>query len=106
MELRGAEMRKYRIGVVCGAGMATSSVIATKLREELSKKGLDVDIITLKAVDASSSAKNLDLIVTSTLLEADFGIPIIRGISLLTGIGEEETIDEIYKTLLNLNQKH
>lgn len=97
--------KKYRIGVVCGAGMATSSVVAEKLKDELPKRGIEADIITVTAIDASSVAKDLDLIVTTTLLQADLGIPIIRAISLLTGIGAEETIKEIVNTLLKKESK-
>jgi PTS system galactitol-specific IIB component len=98
-------MKKYRIGAVCGAGFATSSVVATKLRDELSKRGINADVVTLKVLDVGSASDSFDLLVTSTLLKADVGIPIIRGISLLTGIGEEETIEEIVSTLRNMEKK-
>jgi len=97
--------KKYRIGVVCGAGMATSSVVAEKLKDELSKRGIEANIITVTAIDASSVAKDLDLIVTTTLLQSDLGVPIIRAISLLTGIGAEETIKKIVNTLHSLKKE-
>jgi len=98
-------MKKYRIGVVCGAGFATSSFIAVKLEEEFRKRGIEADIVKFKIIDVASEAVGLDLIVTSTLLKADVGIPIIRGISLLTGVGEKETIEEIVRTLQSIEKK-
>ena len=97
-------MRKYKIGVVCAAGMATSSVIKIKLEEELGKRGIEANIVTLKALDASSDARSLDLIVTSTLLQGNLGIPIIRGISILTGIGMEETMEEVIDALRRIKK--
>lgn len=91
--------RKYRIAAVCGAGLATSTWIATRLSNELQKRGIDAEIVEMKIVDLSLSSGNFDLIVSASKLSDIYDSPVIVATSIVTGIGLGETVDEIVKML-------
>ncbi len=92
-------MEKKRILVVCGTGIATSTVVAKNIEEKLKEKGFSVETRQCKATEIKNNLDGVDLIVTTTNLSGDFGIPVIRSLAFLTGIGEEEAIEEIANKL-------
>lgn len=91
-------MKKYKICVACGSGMATSHLIADQLHDMLQQKGIIAEIITTKVSDIGN-AENYDLIVTSTLMPDVYKIPVIRAISFLTGVGMEQDLEKIIECL-------
>ncbi len=96
MEVPG---KKYKIASVCGAGLATSTWIATRLKETLLKRGIDADITEMKIMDLALSAANFNLIVSASNLGNVYGVPTVVSTSILTGIGFDETIDKIVAIL-------
>lgn len=97
--------RVYKIASVCGAGLATSTWIATKLKSSLADRGLDSDISEVKIMDLSLSATNYDLIVSASNLGDVYGVPVVVSTSILTGIGLEDTINEIVRILESIDEK-
>lgn len=91
--------KKYRIASVCGAGLATSTWIATRLKESLTERGLDIDITEMKIMDLALSASNYDLIVSASNLGQVYDAPVVVSTSILTGIGFDETVDKIVRVL-------
>jgi PTS system galactitol-specific IIB component len=89
----------YKIASVCGAGLATSTWIATKLKESLAERGIESEITEVKVMDLSLSAANYDLIVSASNLGDVYGVPVVVSTSILTGIGFEDTIEEIVQIL-------
>ncbi|PSP27222.1 presumptive arabitol PTS enzyme IIB [Halobacteriales archaeon QS_4_66_20] len=89
--------------LVCGTSVATSTVVREKLKKELPKRDVNIGTLTkAKVTEAPSKAKSgsYDLIVATTSLDQDrFDIPVITTQAFMTGIGEEEVIDEIVETL-------
>ena len=91
-----------RVLVACGNGIATSTVVAIKIREICEEQGVAVDVSQCKLLEVQSkvSDSNYDLLVTTGKFDAsEITIQVIGAISLLTGVGEEETLDEIVKVL-------
>lgn len=85
-----------RVLVACGNGIATSTVVATKIREKCEECGIPVMVTQCKLLEVESKAENFDLLVTTGKFSGgNVNIPVIGAISLLTGFGEEETLDEI-----------
>ena len=93
------EKKVYKIASVCGAGLATSTWIATKLKESLAEREIEADIYEVKVMDLSLSAANYDLIVSASNLGDVYGIPMVVSTSILTGIGFEDTLEEIISIL-------
>lgn len=89
-----------RILVACGNGIATSTVVATKIRNYMEEKGMPVETEQTRLLEVPSKVADYDLLVTTGQYQGDTkGVPYIRGMSLLTGIGVDKTLNEIYETL-------
>ena len=85
--------------VVCGTSVATSTVVREKLKEELPERGIELGTLKkAKATEAPSKAKSgsYDLIVATTSLNEDrYDIPVLTTQAFMTGIGEDDVLDEI-----------
>jgi PTS system galactitol-specific IIB component len=89
---------KKKILVACGTGIATSTVVTIKIQEALKKNNIDADVVQCKVAEIPSKIDGADLIVTTTVYE-NSKIPVIRGLSFLTGIGMEKDLQKIIDTL-------
>lgn len=96
-------MTNKNILVVCGTSVATSTVVKEALKEELPGRGVDIGKITkAKATEAPGkvSSGNFDLLVTTTNLnEEKFDIPVIQTTAFMTGMGQDEVLDDIVEAL-------
>ncbi|MTB64748.1 PTS galactitol transporter subunit IIB [Streptococcus sp. zg-86] len=82
--------------VACGNGIATSTVVATKIKDYALKNGIQVDTTQCKLMEVTGKASHFDLLVTTgQFTGGEVAIPSVGAISLLTGIGEEATLEEI-----------
>jgi PTS system galactitol-specific IIB component len=90
---------KKRILVACGSGVATSTVIASRIREICKAAGIDAYVEQVKIVEVASKAHDFDLIVASTKVPTSVKVPSVSGVSYLTGIGAEKTDKEIVEKL-------
>ncbi len=88
-----------RILVACGTAIATSTVVANAIEESLKARGIDVITRQCKAAEVAGLAKDYDLIVTTTPVPTDHGVPVIQTLAFLTGIGKEDAIEQIIKAL-------
>lgn len=85
-----------RILVACGNGIATSTVVATKIREKCEDNGIPVSVTQCKLLEVD----DFDLLVTTgKFTGGNVNIPVVGAISLLTGINEDATLDEILSHL-------
>jgi len=91
--------KKYKIASVCGAGLATSTWIANKLTQSLAERDIEAEITEMKIMDLALSASNFDLIVSASNLGNVYDAPVVVSTSILTGIGFEDTIDNIIEIL-------
>jgi PTS system galactitol-specific IIB component len=97
-------MRRYimpslKVAVICGCGVATSTVVKLKLEKLFEENGIDAKIATGSAPEADTLTIGADLIIATTKMPKDYGIPVVNGVSLISGVGEEETKKEIVETL-------
>ena len=88
-----------KVIVACGGGIATSTLIADKVRTLLNEANIDNNVSQCTLSELTYEVNNADLIVTSMRVEKDFGVPCVLGTSFLTGIGEEETKGRIIEIL-------
>jgi len=108
--------RTFRILVVCGTGIATSTAAENKIQEWMAKRGYTVATNQCIAAETSMKAGSIkpDVIVTTTKLKivkvekdgkTQFnvdgipGIPAYNGVPFLTGVGEVELVDKICAAL-------
>lgn len=88
-----------KVLVVCGTGVATSTVVVSKVRDFLEAEGIDAQIQQGKVMDLVGSGVDADLIVSTTDVPDSVTIPVVRALSLITGMGQETTLREIADAL-------
>ncbi|ATG55984.1 PTS galactitol transporter subunit IIB [Brachybacterium ginsengisoli] len=88
-----------KVLIICGTGVATSTVVAAKVREHLEAEGIGASVVQGKVMDLVGGEVDADLIVATTEVPAAVTVPVIRALPLLTGIGQEATLDEIARAL-------
>lgn len=83
--------------VVCGNGIASSSIMVAALQDYLKGEGLEANVEKASLMDCSTDRFNsVDLIVSSTeISNPGVTTKVIPGIGLLTGIGEEEVYEQV-----------
>lgn len=89
-----------RVLVACGNGIATSTVVATKIREKCEENNISVMVSQCKLLEVETKADDYDLLVTTgKFTGGKVNIPVVGAIALLTGINEDATIEEILSHL-------
>lgn len=85
-----------RVLIICGTGVATSTVVAAKVRDHLAEVGIQATVDQGKVMDLlRSDDLEADLIVATTDVPSTVTIPVVRAIALLTGFGEDEVYEQI-----------
>ena len=82
--------------VSCGTGIATSTVAAKAIEEACKEAGIDVITKQCKGQEIPELLRQgADLIVTTSTMRFDPGIPVVKGLAFLTGVGKDEVVQEI-----------
>lgn len=90
---------KKRIIVACGGAVATSTVAAAAIEELCKESGVDAEICQMRISEIATSLTGAVLIVTTTRVKSDYGIPLLSGMPFITGIGVEKTKQAILEVL-------
>jgi PTS system galactitol-specific IIB component len=86
--------------VSCGTAIATSTVVAKAIEDACKTAGVSVITKQCKAAEVPMYLEDgADLIVTTSQLRFDPGIPVIKGIAFLTGVGIDTVLEEIMSYL-------
>jgi PTS system galactitol-specific IIB component len=88
-----------RILVACGTAIATSTVVAKAVEEALKERGIEVITKQCRASEVAKLVKGMDLVLTTTPLPGNLGVPVIQTLAFLTGIGKEAAIQQIVRAL-------
>lgn len=83
----------------CGTGIATSTVVSNAVVEAMKDRGIRIDPRQCKATEIRSQLNGVDLIVSTTQVPADLGVPSITTLAFLTGIGKADVLDKIEAAL-------
>jgi len=88
--------------VACGTAIATSTVAAKAIEEACKEAGIQVVTKQCKVAEIQGYInQGADLIVTTSQMRFDPGIPVINGLAFLTGVGKDQVIKEILDILEN-----
>ena len=90
---------RKRILIVCGTGIATSTVIAQKVREYCEARGYEVSIDQAKVMETLRGVDDYDLVVSTTQLPSSVSTPSVSGLPFLTGAGVDRALEEIRQKL-------
>lgn len=88
-----------KVYCVCGSGVATSTMIASKVKNYLASKGIDADVETTNFGAVNSGGISADVLVSTNPNIDGHGIPVVGGMALLTGMGEEAVLEKVYEIL-------
>jgi len=95
-----------RILGVCGAGTVTSTMVAMRVEDVCDEEGIRciVDEVRPTQVHSTLETAHFDLIITTSPIPdvEKIKVLIIDGHPLLSGFGEEETLEEIRMTALKI----
>lgn len=97
--MKAVLMMKKKILVACGGAIATSTVVAEKIRDLLKEKKVDAEIRQVRISELQSNKDGVDLIVTTAKVKKDYGVPLVHGVSFITGINQAKTEKEILEIL-------
>jgi galactitol PTS system EIIB component len=86
-----------KIIVACGSGIATSTVALSKIQTVLESKGKlkDIQFVQTSLSELPSLVEGATVIVTTAQGGDGFGVPVVSGLGLITGLGVDKVIDEI-----------
>jgi PTS system galactitol-specific IIB component len=90
-----------RVLVICGTGVATSTVVAEKVREHCASHGIAATVSQGKVMDVLGGAGDVDLIVATTQIPDKVTVPVVSGLPFLTGIGMDGALAAITDHLSN-----
>ncbi|MDP1720328.1 MAG: PTS sugar transporter subunit IIB [Candidatus Nanopelagicaceae bacterium] len=88
-----------KVLVICGTGIATSTVVAIRIREFCATRKIPVEVSQGKVMDIVRGIEGYDLIVATTPIPSKVTIPVIQGLPFLTGVGVEATLEKIAQAL-------
>lgn len=90
-----------RVLVACGTAIATATVVAQKVRDIAKEAGIPVSVTQCKASEVRGRAMVFKphIIVATTTVPTDLGIPVIKGVAFLSGIGMEGVKAQILEAL-------
>lgn len=93
-----------RILIVCGSGVATSTVVSERVKELAAERGWPISTSLCRATDVRQTVSTFspDLVLATTPVPDDLGVPTIPAIALLTGIGEDAVIEQIAEAIAAL----
>ena len=90
---------KKKVIVACGGAVATSTIAANKVVELGKKNGIDIEICQVRISEIESNLTGVSLIVTTSKVKRDYGIPLIVGMPFISGVGVEKTEKAILDVL-------
>lgn len=79
-----------RVIIACGSGIATSTIMDARVREFLDTTGIKYQTVQCNILELGNYAEGADVIVSSTKIATDYGVPQLTGTAYITGIGDEE----------------
>ncbi|MDD9148933.1 MULTISPECIES: PTS sugar transporter subunit IIB [unclassified Sporolactobacillus] len=86
-----------KLMIVCGTGVATSTVVTGKVKAFLKAKGLDkqVTLYQSKIADEVNHLDDYDIVISTTIVPDHVKDKVINGVPLLTGVGADKVFEKI-----------
>jgi PTS system galactitol-specific IIB component len=81
---------KKRVIVACGGAVATSTVAASKVTELCRESGVDIEIVQCRVSEINMNITGASLIVATSKVTKDYGVPFVSGMPFISGVGIEE----------------
>jgi PTS system galactitol-specific IIB component len=94
-------MARKRVLIACGTSIATATHVANSIKELAREAGLEVEVAQCKAAEIKGKMQTFapDVIVATTPVPPDLGVPTFSGVPFLSGIGVDKLKEEIISAL-------
>ncbi|MFS0673969.1 PTS sugar transporter subunit IIB [Ornithinibacillus sp. 179-J 7C1 HS] len=89
--------------IMCGTGIATSTVVTGKVKDWLKENGFEdkVQLYQSKISDEINRIDDYDVVISTTLTPDNVKDKVIDGVPLLTGFGIEDMYEQVKQKLNN-----
>lgn len=92
-----------RVLVACGTGSATSTVVASKVKDLLDAHGVEAQVSQCKLVELEERVSGWRpdvVVVTGTYGASEVaGVPVVKGFAFLTGVGIDAVVAQLLQRL-------
>ncbi|RLK63322.1 PTS galactitol transporter subunit IIB [Atopobacter sp. AH10] len=87
--------------IMCGSGIATSTVVVAAVKKWLLEKGLDKEVAITQSKVASevNHIDDYDVVISTTAVPDKIKDKVIMGIPILTGVGKEKVFEQLESVL-------
>ena len=92
--------RTVKLMVACGSGIATSTHAASMVQEYMEERHIPVSIMTCSVQDLANRLSGCDVILSTAQVSFESGLPVFNGVPLLTGVGDDELLEELAAKIL------
>ena len=92
--------------LVCAAGVATSTMMRVKVENFFEEQGIEARIVQRRVTELSVDRTDADVILATTEIPPEFEkiSIVINGLSLITGIGQAETLQTLANALREMEK--
>jgi PTS system galactitol-specific IIB component len=90
-----------KVWVVCATGVATSTMVRLRVEQYLADHGIPAVVTQYRVSELSADRLDADAIVSTTGMPDEFSaaVPVINGVPLLTGIGDDAVLEHLTTVL-------
>ncbi|WP_303860449.1 PTS galactitol transporter subunit IIB [Alkalibaculum bacchi] len=88
-----------KVIVACGGAVATSTVAANAIEELAKKNDIDINICQCRISEIQSNLDGAALIVPTSRVKRDYGVPLIPGTAFISGVGTDQLEEKILDVL-------
>jgi len=94
-------MARLRVLIACGTSIATATHVANSVRETAAAAGIVVETAQCKAAEIRGKIQTFTphVIVATTPVPSDLGVPTFNGVPFLSGIGLDKLKEDIVNAL-------
>lgn len=90
----------YKVLTACGSAAASASTAKTKLEQNLPdygipKRELNIEIVRLGELEGHIDSADLAVLMTGSSKDLDTSVPMVKGVPLMTGVGEDEVYQKV-----------
>ncbi|EOI58580.1 PTS sugar transporter subunit IIB [Enterococcus gilvus] len=97
-------MRKVKVLVACGAGIATSTVVMKRIEDLMKDNHIDADVQQIKIAEAVSKQEGADMLISTTILPTQYKIPAITALGYISGVGADKLDEKILEMVRSVGE--
>ncbi len=88
-----------RIVVSCGSGVATSEMVAAKLRRLLAEKNVEAEVVAVDVAHVEEALEGAAAYIPVVSTEVSRDVPIVSGVAFLTGMNQDKELDRLIEAI-------